>query len=213
MLKIIYWLLLDGFFLLALVKFGNEAGGYIFLLIAAVVFFTWELIHSIKLSFHKSSLFDKQEKLKYSTACGTLFTTLFLKADSCLYLQHFTDISADDYKAIVTGYSIAYLDSLQKKPRPMFGLDVIRYGEFTLTEYIAKRDIPKIKEHYKEATNYIKVYLGGTVNEVGYNRLSEIICNHKKLQSDRKKQHDIITADLRILFDTAKTIYSSIHIV
>lgn len=48
MFKIIFWLLFDGFFIFSLVKFGDEAGGYIVLFLAAIAFFTWELIHSTK---------------------------------------------------------------------------------------------------------------------------------------------------------------------
>lgn len=48
MMKILFWLLLDGFFTWALIAFGDEAGGYIFIILAAIVFFTWELIRSIK---------------------------------------------------------------------------------------------------------------------------------------------------------------------
>ena len=48
MLRVLYWLLLDSAFVYILVAFGSEAGGYIILILAAIAFFTWELIHSIK---------------------------------------------------------------------------------------------------------------------------------------------------------------------
>ena len=48
MFKISYWLLLDGFFLFGLLSFGDELGGYIILFIAAIAFFTWELICAFK---------------------------------------------------------------------------------------------------------------------------------------------------------------------
>lgn len=48
MLKVLYWLLLDGFFLYGLVAFGDELGGYIILFLAAIAFFTWELISAFK---------------------------------------------------------------------------------------------------------------------------------------------------------------------
>ena len=48
MLKILIWLLFDSFFIFALVKFHSELGGYFFLILAAVAFFTWELVRSIK---------------------------------------------------------------------------------------------------------------------------------------------------------------------
>jgi hypothetical protein len=48
MLKVLFWLLLDGFFGYALFAFWGELGGYVLLLIPTVAFFTWELINSIK---------------------------------------------------------------------------------------------------------------------------------------------------------------------
>jgi hypothetical protein len=48
MLKVLYWLLLDGFFLYATISFWGELRGFKFLLLAVVAFFTWELIKSIK---------------------------------------------------------------------------------------------------------------------------------------------------------------------
>ena len=48
MLRVLYWLLLDGFFIYALVSFGDEMGKYIILCLAAIAFFTWELINAIK---------------------------------------------------------------------------------------------------------------------------------------------------------------------
>ena len=51
MLKILTWLLLDSFFLYGLISFYDEMGGYIVLCVAAIAFFTWELIRSIKQLF------------------------------------------------------------------------------------------------------------------------------------------------------------------
>lgn len=51
MLKILTWLLLDSFFLYGLISFYDEMGGYIVLFVAAIAFFTWELIRSIKQLF------------------------------------------------------------------------------------------------------------------------------------------------------------------
>lgn len=48
MLKILFWLLLDAFFIYALISFGSEMGWYILLPIAFVLFFTWELLSAIK---------------------------------------------------------------------------------------------------------------------------------------------------------------------
>lgn len=48
MLRILYFLLLDGFFIYALIAFGSEMRWYIIIHILAVVFFTWELIRSIR---------------------------------------------------------------------------------------------------------------------------------------------------------------------
>lgn len=60
--RILCWFLLDGFFLYALgllwdeigglynlffVALWNEGGGYIFLILAAIAFFTWELFRSV----------------------------------------------------------------------------------------------------------------------------------------------------------------------
>lgn len=46
MLKVLYWLLLDAFFIFALISFGDEAGGYLFLILAFIAFFTWELVRA-----------------------------------------------------------------------------------------------------------------------------------------------------------------------
>ncbi len=51
MLKTLYWLLFDLFFLYALISYYDEMGGYIILFIAAIAFFTWELVRSIKRLF------------------------------------------------------------------------------------------------------------------------------------------------------------------
>lgn len=48
MLKILYWLLFDAFFIYAFVRFRGELGEYIILFIALIAFFTWELIQAIK---------------------------------------------------------------------------------------------------------------------------------------------------------------------
>ena len=48
MFKILCWLLLDGFFLFGLLSFGDEMRGEIILFIAAIAFFTWELICAFK---------------------------------------------------------------------------------------------------------------------------------------------------------------------
>ena len=53
MLKILIWALCDAFFIFATIKFAGELGGYIFLLLAIVAFFTWELISSIKFYYGK----------------------------------------------------------------------------------------------------------------------------------------------------------------
>ena len=47
MFKVLFWLLFDAFFTYALFAFWGELDGFKFLLIAAVAFFTWELIQSI----------------------------------------------------------------------------------------------------------------------------------------------------------------------
>lgn len=48
MLKVLFWLLLDAFFIYALALYWGELGGYIFLYIVPIAFFTWELINSIR---------------------------------------------------------------------------------------------------------------------------------------------------------------------
>lgn len=48
MLKILYWLLFDAFFIFAFVKLRGELGEYIILFIVLITFFTWELIRAIK---------------------------------------------------------------------------------------------------------------------------------------------------------------------
>lgn len=48
MLKILYWLLFDAFFIFAFFKLRGELGEYIILFIVLIVFFTWELIQAIK---------------------------------------------------------------------------------------------------------------------------------------------------------------------
>lgn len=48
MLKILYWLLFDSFFIYVLVSWLDEMGGYIFLILAFIAFFTWELIRAFK---------------------------------------------------------------------------------------------------------------------------------------------------------------------
>lgn len=48
MLKVLFWLLWDAFFIYVLASEWGELGGYIFLFIAFVTFFTWELINSIR---------------------------------------------------------------------------------------------------------------------------------------------------------------------
>lgn len=47
MFKVLFWLLLDAFFGYALFAFWSELDGFIVLMIAAVAFFSWELIQSI----------------------------------------------------------------------------------------------------------------------------------------------------------------------
>ena len=48
MFKVLYWLLLDSFFIYVTVDTWGELRGYKILLIAFVTFFTWELFSSIK---------------------------------------------------------------------------------------------------------------------------------------------------------------------
>lgn len=49
MFKVLYWLLLDGFFAYILIgSLGHIGVGYTLFLLAAVAFFTWELVESIK---------------------------------------------------------------------------------------------------------------------------------------------------------------------
>lgn len=48
MFRILFCLLWDSFFIYALIAFGDEAGGYIFLFIGLIALFTWELIQAIK---------------------------------------------------------------------------------------------------------------------------------------------------------------------
>lgn len=49
MVKILYFAFLDGFFIYALIKFFNEMGNYIYLCLAFIAFFSWELIWNIYL--------------------------------------------------------------------------------------------------------------------------------------------------------------------
>lgn len=51
MLRIIISLLWDAFLIYVLIKFGSELGGYIFLILGFIAFFTWELIRTIKYFF------------------------------------------------------------------------------------------------------------------------------------------------------------------
>ena len=47
MLKILYWLLFDAFFIYALIAFFSELGIYNILILAFIAFFTWELVNAI----------------------------------------------------------------------------------------------------------------------------------------------------------------------
>ena len=46
MFRILYWFLLDAFFIYVLVDTWGQMGGYVILVLAFIAFFTWELIHS-----------------------------------------------------------------------------------------------------------------------------------------------------------------------
>lgn len=46
--RVLVFLALDAFFVYTLVAFGGEAGGYLFLLLAIVVWLTWEVVRAIK---------------------------------------------------------------------------------------------------------------------------------------------------------------------
>ena len=48
MLKILLWLVMDGFFIYTLLTLGSEMGWYIILPIAFIIFFTWDIIRSIR---------------------------------------------------------------------------------------------------------------------------------------------------------------------
>lgn len=48
MIKILYWLLFDVFFIAGFIKLRGEMGEYMILFIALIAFFTWELIQAIK---------------------------------------------------------------------------------------------------------------------------------------------------------------------
>ena len=45
---VLFFLLFDAFFIFAIAAYWSELGGYIFLLLAFVAFFTWQLIQSLK---------------------------------------------------------------------------------------------------------------------------------------------------------------------
>lgn len=46
--RVLVLLALDAFFAYGLIAFGDEAGGYLFLLLAIVAWLTWELVRAIK---------------------------------------------------------------------------------------------------------------------------------------------------------------------
>lgn len=48
MLKILYWLLFDAFFLYGFLSFRDELGSYSYLFIAFIAFFTWGLIQAFR---------------------------------------------------------------------------------------------------------------------------------------------------------------------
>lgn len=48
MFKVLCFFLLDAFLIYTIVAFGDEAGGYLFLILACVAYLTWELIRAIK---------------------------------------------------------------------------------------------------------------------------------------------------------------------
>ena len=48
MFKILFWLLFDAFFTYSFVSFYDELGGYIWLFLVIILWFTWELIYAIK---------------------------------------------------------------------------------------------------------------------------------------------------------------------
>ena len=48
MLKVLFWLLWEVFFIYIIVTLGKESGNYIYLFLAFLAFFTWELYNAIK---------------------------------------------------------------------------------------------------------------------------------------------------------------------
>ena len=47
MFRILYWFLFDAFFVYVLYALGDELGGYVYLVLAFIAFFTYELIRTI----------------------------------------------------------------------------------------------------------------------------------------------------------------------
>jgi uncharacterized membrane protein len=48
MFRVLYFLLLDGFFAYMLIAYYEEPNGYVFLWLAIVIWLTWELIRAFK---------------------------------------------------------------------------------------------------------------------------------------------------------------------
>lgn len=48
MLKVLFWFLIDAFFIYACFSFWGELGWYSLLFVALIAFFTWELISAIR---------------------------------------------------------------------------------------------------------------------------------------------------------------------
>ena len=157
-----------------------------------------------------SNLFDKREKVSYGDGCGTLFLALYLKTGELILPQHYSGISDEEYQTIIVGYSIAYIETLPKQPRASIGPDIISNGGAALMEDIANRDCPKIKGSYLIAKDFIQSELNGVVQEVGIHKMAENICNALSISSDAARQKNLIIADLRMMFEIANTVYSSI---
>lgn len=157
-----------------------------------------------------SNLFDNRMKVSYGDGCGTLFLSLYLKTGGLVLPQHYNDISDEDYQTTIVGYAIAYIETLPKQPRASIGPDIISNGGAALMEDIANRDCPKIKESYLIAKDFIKSELQGVVQEAGVHKMAENICNAFAISNDVIRQKNLIIADLRMMFENANTVYSSI---
>lgn len=53
MLRLLLFLILDGFFIYVLATAWNELGGYLYLILGIVAWLTWEVIRTIKYGLEK----------------------------------------------------------------------------------------------------------------------------------------------------------------